>query len=85
MRIKFIDKETVLCDAFVDQGKYIGNSPVGYHCGGEATTKRQEGYDLCSWCAAHLDRVSFEGGKMSESSSKTETLTAAPTVVYGVG
>ena len=51
------DKKTItiplFCDALIDQGRYIGDDPVGYSCMREAVT-RVGGFDLCARCAAML-------------------------------
>lgn len=50
----------VMCDALVDQGRYIGDDTVGYKCTRPATKRVcicSRPIDLCDWCADNLDRV----------------------------
>jgi hypothetical protein len=39
------------CEAFIDQGRKIGDDPVGYSCHLPAVTENEEGYLLCAYCA----------------------------------
>ena len=63
MRASTCGAEFVMCDAYVDQGRSIGNDPVGFKCGAQACYV-VDGHDLCSRCADLLerepDRVHFE-------------------------
>ena len=73
MKIICLGREILICDAYVDVGRYIGNDPIGYKCSLEASEKSREGYDLCSWCAAHLDRVTFTPFLKEETNETRQT------------
>ncbi len=54
-----------LCNAYIDQNRYIGKDPVGHKCSGPARWETSEGYLICSECKKMLaeepGRVSFIG------------------------
>lgn len=38
------------CDALVDQGRHIGDDPVGYKCSNNCEYEDREGHLLCESC-----------------------------------
>jgi hypothetical protein len=44
-----------LCDALVDQNRYIGKDPVGYKCSRPAAFEHTLGFLLCEECREMLD------------------------------
>lgn len=58
-------RSLICCDAYVDQGKYIGDDPVGYKCY-QAAVHRVGDKDLCDWCYRHQSRITFKPGKREQ-------------------
>jgi len=61
--------EFTMCDAFIDQGKYIGDDVIGFKCCKIATVKTKDGTDLCDTCFQLLSeepqRVTIPGIKLA--------------------
>lgn len=59
----------VLCDAYLDQGHYVGGDPIGHACTQDAVARRQN-HDVCQDCLNLLEsgnprdraRVSWQPG-----------------------
>ena len=55
-----------MCDALIDQGRSIGDDPIGFKCTKTATQRHNE-RDLCPTCAETLarepERISFATGR----------------------
>lgn len=54
------------CEGLIDQGRYIGDDPVGSACCQDATKETPSGYLLCDRCTELLvsgsPRLTFLGG-----------------------
>lgn len=48
-----------VCDGLVDQGRYIGDDPVGYKCSRKAMWFDERGRLWCAYCYENPDRVQF--------------------------
>ena len=61
MRIRVANNKLLIyCDCLVDQGRYIGEDPVGYACFNLTEgRKTDEGLDICEWCYQHPERITF--------------------------
>ena len=54
---------SLTCECLIDQGRYIGLDPVGYHCSNDAVREHSGGFIICAGCLAMLrdapHRVTF--------------------------
>lgn len=53
MKVIVYDTEYILCDARIDQGRYIGEDPIGYGCSNQAKYEIG-GLHLCEECKTML-------------------------------
>jgi len=60
MKASVCGVEFVMCDGYIDQGRFIGDDPVGCKCSAPATRETEDGYDVCDWCASNPERVTFD-------------------------